>query len=210
MSDFYRPVSWLPGANDNTFRAKLELRYVPDTDNVWTINELPIELYLRGLAETSEISPFEYQKALHTAARTYANYHVQRNTKHGGIFHIDAKYDQVYRGYGAEERSPSIVRAVNDTRGKIVTYNGELAITPYFSRSDGRTRSWGEVWYGGSNYPWLVTVPVPWDAAKSRTLWGHGVGMSATGALDAANDGWDYERILKYFYTGIVLKQIYQ
>ena len=42
MSDFYRPVSWLPGANDNTFRAKLELRYVPETENVWTINELPV------------------------------------------------------------------------------------------------------------------------------------------------------------------------
>ena len=210
MSDFYRPVSWLPGANDNTFRTKLELRYVPDTDNVWTINELPVELYLRGLAETSEISPFEYQKALHTGARTYANYHIQRNTKHGGVFHIDAKYDQVYRGYGAEARSPKIVQAVNETRGEIVTYNGELAITPYFSRSDGRTRSWGEVWYGGSNYPWLVSVPVPWDAAKNRTLWGHGVGMSATGALDAANDGWNYERILKYFYTGIEVTQIYK
>ena len=150
----------------------------------------PFELYLRGLAETSEISPFEYQKALHTAARTYANYHIRRNTKHGGVFHIDAKYDQVYRGYGAEARSPSITRAVNETRGKIVTYNGELAITPYFSRSDGRTRSWGEVWYGGSNYPWLVSVPVPWDEEAGRTLWGHGVGLSATGALDAANDGW--------------------
>jgi len=210
MSDYSRPVSWLPGANDNTFRAKLELRYVPDTDNVWTINELPIEMYLRGLAETSDVSPLEYQKALLTAARTYANYHIQHNSKHGGIFHIDAKYDQVYRGYGAEARSPKIVRAVNETRGQIVTYDGKLAITPYFSRSDGRTRSWGEVWYGGSRYPWLVSVPVPWDAAKNRTLWGHGVGMSATGALDAANDGWDYERIVKYFYTGIELKRIYK
>ena len=108
------------------------------------------------------------------------------------------------------EHLPAIVRAVNETSGKIVTYQGKLAITPYYSRSDGRTRSWGEVWYGGSKYPWLVSVPVPWDAAKGRTLWGHGVGMSASGALDAANDGWGYERILKYFYTGIDVTRIYK
>lgn len=210
LADFSRPVSWLPGANDNTFRRQLELRYVADTGNVWVINELPMEAYLHGIGETSDLSPLEYQKALLTAARTYAMYHYTRNTKHGGVFHVDARYDQVYRGYGSEARSPKIVQAVDETHGKIVTYNGELAITPYFSRSDGRTRSWGEVWYGGSNYPWLVSVPVPWDAAKNRTLWGHGVGMSATGALDAANDGWDWQRILKYFYTGIELTQVYK
>ena len=42
MTDFSRPVAWLPGANDNTFRSTLELRYAPKTDSVWTINELPI------------------------------------------------------------------------------------------------------------------------------------------------------------------------
>ncbi|PIP60685.1 hypothetical protein COX00_01850 [Candidatus Uhrbacteria bacterium CG22_combo_CG10-13_8_21_14_all_47_17] len=210
LADFSRPVSWLPGANDNTFRRQLELRYVADTGNVWVINELPMEAYLHGIGETSDLSPLEYQKALLTAARTYAMYHYTHNTKHGGVFHVDARYDQVYRGYGSETRSPKIVQAVDETRGHIVTYNGSLAITPYFSRSDGRTRSWGEVWYGGSNYPWLVSVPVPWDAAKNRTLWGHGVGMSATGALDAANDGWDWQRILRYFYTGIELTQVYK
>lgn len=209
MSDFSRPVSWLPGANDNTFRAHLELRYAPSTDKVWVINELPIEYYLKGIAETSNVSPQEYQRALLTAARTYAMYHVQRGTKHAAEYYtVDATYDQVYRGYGAEARGDNIVAAVEATRGQIVTYDGKLAITPYYSRSDGRTRSWGEVWYGGSNYPWLVSVPVPWDVG--RTLWGHGVGLSATGALGAANDGWSYDRILKHFYTGIELRRAYK
>lgn len=210
MTDFSRPVSWLPGANDNTFRGILELRYASqDSDKgVWVINELPIEMYLRGIAETSDVSPMEYQKALLIAARTYAYYHWTRGTKHEDRgFHVDAKYDQVYRGYGAEARSPKIVQAVTDTRGQIVTYQGKLAITPYFSRSDGRTRSWGEVWAGGSNYPWLVTVPVPQDAGK--TLWGHGVGLSASGALKMANEGSDYAGILKHFYTGIDLLLYY-
>ena len=207
LADFYRPVSWLPGANDNTFRSKLELRYTPATDGVWIINELLIESYIKGLAETSDVSPIEFQKALLTAARTYAMYHVQRGTKHADEFYtVDAKYDQVYRGYGAEARSPKIVAGVDATRGQIVTYQEKLAITPYFSRSDGRTRSWSEVW--GGSYAWLMTVPVPQDNGK--TLWGHGVGMSASGALGMANEGKNYQEILKHFYTGIDLRQIYK
>ena len=210
MSDFSRPVGWLPGANDNTFRANLELRYASQVDQVWVINELPIEYYLRGIAETSNVSPMQYQRTLLTAARTYAMYHVQRGTKHAARnFIIDATYDQVYRGYGAEARSPTIVAAVEATRGQIVTYQGKLALTPYFSRSDGRTRSWGEVWYGQSNYPWLVSVPVPDDVGK--TLWGHGVGMSATGALQMdAKWGKTYDQILAHFYTGTELRRIYK
>lgn len=208
LTDYSRPVSWLPGANDNKFRGKLELRYAKATDSVWVINELPIEWYLKGIGETSNSSPQEYQRALLTAARTYAMYHVQRGTKHADEnYTIDAKYDQVYRGYGAEARDPAVVAAVDATRGQIVTYQGKLALTPYYSRSDGRTRSWTEVW-GGGPYAWLVSVPVPWDNGK--TLWGHGVGLSATGALGAAADGWTYDRILTYFYTSTELRRAYK
>jgi len=208
LTDFSRPVSWLPGANDNKFRGKLELRYTPATDAVWIINELPVEWYLKGSGETSNSSPPEYQRALLTAARTYAMYHVNRGTKHADENYIvDATYDQVYRGYGAEIRNPVVVQAINDTRGQIVTYQGKLAITPYYSRSDGRTRGWTEVW-GGSGYPWLVSVQVPWDIG--RVLWGHGVGMSATGAIGMANAGKGYQEILKWFYTGVDIMQAYK
>jgi len=208
LTDFSRPVSWLPGANDNTFRGKLELRYAKATDSVWIINELPIEWYLKGIGETSNSSPQEYQRALLTAARTYAMYHVQRGTKHADEnYTVDGKYDQVYRGYGAESRNPNVVAAVEATRGQIVTYQGKLALTPYYSRSDGRTRSWTEVW-GGGPYAWLMSVPVPWD--NGRTLWGHGVGLSATGALGMAADGKIYDRILAHFYTGTELRRAYK
>jgi hypothetical protein len=209
ITDYSRPVAWLPGANDNKFRSKLELRFSPATDAVWVINELLLETYLKGIAETSNVSPLEYQKALLTAARTYALYHVNRGTKHANeYFHVDAHLDQVYRGFGQEDRSPNIVDGVLKTRGQIVTYDGKLAITPYFSRSDGRTRNWTEVW-GGTGYPWLKSVAVPHDIGQ--TLWGHGVGLSARGALYmASKDGALYDAILKHFYTGIELRQAYQ
>lgn len=200
VSNFDRRVTRGSSNADNTFRNILELRHNDSKDRTWLINELPMEYYLRGLAETSNISPAEFQKTLITAARTYAFYHWSRATKHAAeYFHVDAWLDQVYKGYGQEARTPNLTAAVDATRGRIVTYQGATAITPYFSRSDGRTRSWNEVW--GGSVPWCVGVPVPADVGK--TLWGHGVGMSASGALAMANNGQTYDQILKYFYTGI-------
>jgi hypothetical protein len=115
--------------DDNTFRAQLELRYTPATDSVWLINELPIEWYLKGIAETSNASPMEFKRTLLTTARTYAMYHVQRGTKHADeSYTVDARYDQVYRGYGHELSAPTIAQAVDATRGQIVTYQGRRVL----------------------------------------------------------------------------------
>ncbi len=190
---------------DNTFRNILEIRYNDTKKRTWMINELPMEYYLRGLAETSNYSHEEFQKALITIARTYALYHWERGTKRGAeFFHVTAYADdQVYNGYGQEQRAPRLTEAVEATRGVVVTYDGKTAITPYFSRSDGRTRDWSEVWAG--EVPWAKSVPVPCDEGK--TLWGHGVGLSASGALCMANEGETWDEILKYFYQGIDLKR---
>lgn len=200
--------SWSTSINDNAFRSLLEIRYTQATDKIWMVNELSLEQYLKGIAETSNNSPQEYQKALIIAARTYALYHIKRSTKYASenftMRGTDA--DQVYRGYNAETRLPNVTRAVQDTRGAIVTYNGQLAITPYYSQSDGRTRSWEEVWGGGPK-AWLVGKPDP--CCTGLKMLGHGVGMSARGALLLALEGKGFEEILKYYYTGIEIRRKY-
>lgn len=204
ITNFDRTVTRGSANPDNTFRGVLELRHNDSKDRAWIINELPMEYYLRGLAETSNVSHMEFQKALLTAARTYGFYHWSRATKHAKeYFHVDAYADQVYKGYGQELRTPRVTEAIEATRGQIVTYNGETAITAYFSRSDGRTRDWSDVW--GGSVPWSVGVAVPCDEGK--VLWGHGVGMSASGALCMANDGKLWDEIVKYFYTGVDIDQ---
>ncbi len=199
---------WNSSLNDNKFLGNLEIRYASSTGRLWLINELPIETYLKGLAESSNSSPLEYQKALITAARTYAMHHYNRGTKHADeYFTLDARYDQVYKGYGSQIRLPKVVQAVEETKGQVVTYNGEIAITPYFSHSDGRTRDWEEVW--GGSVAWCRSVKEP-EGYDRTTLYGHGVGMSARGALIlAADHNYNFKQILKYYYTGIELKKIY-
>lgn len=203
-----RPA-WNRNLNDNRFRGKLEFRHAAATGRTWIINELPVESYLKGLAESSQIGHVEYQKALVTAARTYALWHYLHPTKHANEnFIVDATYDQVYRGYGVEIRLPKVTQAVEATRGKVVAYNNELVVTPYYSRSDGRTRGWTGVW-GGATKPWLASVMVPQDSGK--TLFGHGVGMSAqAAAIMAQDEGKNWSEILKHFYSGIELRSVYR
>ncbi|OGY41444.1 MAG: hypothetical protein A2Y82_00825 [Candidatus Buchananbacteria bacterium RBG_13_36_9] len=203
-----RPA-WNQSLNDNKFLGALEIRFSPYTSKLWVINELEMENYLKGLAESSNYSPMEYQKALITAARTYAMYHYNRGTKHADEYYtLDATYDQVYRGYNSQLRLTQVSDAVAQTKGQVVTYNGEVVVTPYYSHSDGRTRSYQEVW-GGSFKPWLVSVKEPAGYNKT-TLYGHGVGLSAYGAILLANDyHYAFNQILKYYYTGIEIKKIY-
>ena len=199
--------------NENTFRGSIEIRNSEETGKTWAINVLPMEHYLRGIAETSSSSPVEFLKVMSVSARTYAYYHYQRQTKHADeYFYVDSQLDQVYRGYALEKRHPSLTEAVLATTGQVVTYTdpatGEtkIAITPYFSWSDGRTRSWSEVW--GGDVPWAKSVPVPHDQGKS--LYGHGVGLSARGGLlMIQEDGMTYEQVLKYFFQGIEIQDWY-
>ncbi len=207
ITSYQNQPAWNVQLNDNRFRGVIEVRYAEATNSLLVINELPLEAYLRGVAETSNSSPFEFQKALMTAARSYALYHILTGTKHKTEgFTVDATYDQVYRGYGFETRSPQVTEAVEATRGIVVTYQDTPVITPYFSHSDGRTRAWEEVWRGGP-YPWLVSVPDP--ASAGLEMYGHGVGMSAKGALQMGADGQTYDAILKYFYTNTGLRDLY-
>lgn len=192
---------------ENTFRNILEIRYNSSFDRTWMINEVPMEQYLAGLGETSELSNYEFKKTLITIARTFALYQWERATKHAKeFFHMNSTGDdQVYKGYDYEMRNPSIGRAAADTHGVTVNFDGRTAITPYFSRSDGRTRDWGEVWHG--TVDWIKSVPCPCDLANGRTLWGHGVGLSASEALCMANQGKKWDEIIRYFYQGIDLKK---
>src|SRR2546423_7338884 len=38
--------------------------------------------------------------------------------------------------------------------------------------------------------------------------WGHGVGMSQTGALGLAEHGWSYQAILAHYYTGTAIGRV--
>lgn len=195
--------------NYNQFRGSLEAVFIEENGKFWVVDELAMEQYLKGTGEAMDVSPYEFLKAMAVAERTYAMYNFLNPTKHKiRNFTVTASEgDQIYQGYAREIRQPNIARAVEETRGLIVTYGNAVALTPYYSQSDGRTRSYEEVWRR-KDYPYLVSVPDQYMQGKNMI--GHGVGMSARGALfKASRDGAKFDELIRHYYTGVEIKKIY-
>ncbi len=203
--NFENRPAWNPSLNDNTYRGVLEVR-----KDLTVINELDLEYYLKGLGEVLNADPTEKIKALMIAARTYAKYYIDIDEKFPGKpYHLDddPNVSQKYLGYGFELRAPNISSAVNATRGKVVTYNGEIVKTPYFSSSDGvATKSAEEVW-GWDFTPYLKSVSDTY--CNGTYFYGHGVGLSGCGSKGMADSGYGYEEILKHYYTGVEVEDLY-
>ncbi|MBT3704372.1 SpoIID/LytB domain-containing protein [Candidatus Peregrinibacteria bacterium] len=206
ITNFNRTSSWNPNYNDNKFRGSLELRTVNNEYAV--INELPLESYLRGLAEEPNGEAYEKIKAIMVAARSYAKFYMHYAEKFPGMpYHLndDPASCQKYLGYGYEMRSPNISKAVEETEGEVVTYMNQLIKTPYFSSSTGTTKSAQEVW--GWDAPYLVQVDDPYCVGGTQA--GHGVGMSGCGSKGMAQNGKTYKEILEYYYTNTEVKALW-
>ena len=209
LKNYERFVSWKGNKNFNVYRGVMEFKYSPKTDVAWVVNELPMDLYIAGIAETSNGAAMEYIKAILTAARSYAYYHIYNGVPADQrTFDLYATtVDQLYLGYNSEVLMPRVVQAQRATYGEMVTYESKVVGTPYFGNSDGQTRTWKQVW-GGTDKPWLIPVVCIYDQGKK--LFGHGVGMSAWDASQRADkDGWTYDQLLRYYYTGVQVEKVY-
>lgn len=195
-------AKWNKSINYNQFKGDLELTYYAPKERVWLIETLALEEYLKGIKETSNEDPTEYQRAMTIAARSYALYHINKFEKQESFFDVyNDERDQVYKGFSAEQIMPNQSTIVGETSGVVVTYSDELVLAFYSARSGGQTLNY-------KNIPYLKAV----DAPYSKTLgkWGHGIGIDAYDAKTRANKlGWTYDQILKYYYTGINIEKIY-
>lgn len=155
-------------ANGKRYRGYLEIRRYSDSD-LTLINILNIEQYLYGVvpAEIEADAPLEAVKAQAVAARTYTYRNLRKNDKWGFDL-ANTVEDQVYRGYDGERASAN--RAVDETKGKKMLYNGSLAHVYYFASSGGMTANIAEVW--GSEIPYLISVPDPYESeTSSHYIW---------------------------------------
>ena len=267
------------------------------------IEEIPLDEYLLGVVSAEMPANFE-QEALNAqalVARTYTIYSIKRNkNKHEGADICDSsaccqawisKEDRLARWNEdvREEYWNKIVKAVNTTKGKVITYNGDVIDAFFHSNSGGITEIPVNVW-GGTNFPYLQSVQTSGEEGYSQyssevtltqeelinkirtkhsdfnidisqqdsvkileyteagrvkniqignlklsgvevrsllglkstnfkieindgkvkfivTGYGHGVGMSQTGADSMAKQGSNYEEIIKHFYTGVEITE---
>ncbi|MFA6537420.1 MAG: SpoIID/LytB domain-containing protein [Patescibacteria group bacterium] len=192
---------WNKAINYNQFRGNIDLGFYNDKDRLWLINRIPLEDYLKGIKETSEPDPVEYQKAMTIAARTYALYHINRYKVENSFFDLyNDERSQVYKGYVAETIMKKQVGVVTETNGVVLTYGDSVIIAYYSARSGGQTVS--------KNIPYLKSVSTPYSQPLGKN--GHGLGIDAYDAkARAQKDGWTFDQILRYYYNNIYLEEIY-
>lgn len=140
------------------------------------VKKMPLETYLVGVVagEMPANFPLEALKAQAVAARTYTLRRTRGapNPQHPqAAVCTDPNHCQAWKskwemcriwGPGAFLFPYQKIRkAVRETKGMVITYEGKLIDPVYHSTCGGRTASAKEVW--GFEVPYLVSVPCPGD-----------------------------------------------
>lgn len=133
------------------------------------VEEIDLDTYLYGVVASEMPASFDIEalKAQAVVARTYTIYQIRNGSKHENATICDsaaccqawiskenrfARWEENLR----EEYWSKIIKAVNDTKGKIIFYNNEPINALFHSNSGGKTELAINVW--GGNFPYFQTV----------------------------------------------------
>lgn len=144
-----------------------EIEIWKGSEGYFLINVVNLEDYVKGVV-TSEVGinwPEEALKAQAVVARTYAVAQIIRNRDRNFYDVTSSVFHQVYR---QDEGAEQIEKAVRETKGQILTYEGQPIMAFYHACSIGKTENPEEVF--GKNYPYLKSVEVP-STPSPYTLW---------------------------------------
>ena len=160
-----KPAYGVISVNGADYRGFVLLRRQTGSD-MTVINILSLEDYLASVIG-KEMSPswnIEALKAQAVCARSYTWTHLNKYKEYG--FDLDTTQNcQVYPGLSSETESTR--RAVTETVGQTVRYNGKPVEALYFSSDGGATESAVNVWGGES--PYLLGVEDPYEKSGEAT-----------------------------------------
>ncbi|MCP8615805.1 SpoIID/LytB domain-containing protein [Salirhabdus salicampi] len=140
--------------NDRAYLGAMEFT-IEDKKHIRPINHLQLEEYLKGVVPF-EVYPtwnMEALKAQSLAARTYAITQLNQNMD-------DTIRFQVYGGY--EEKFNRTTKAVEETKGEIITFSGK-PITAFYSASNGGMTESNENVWGGKRRSYFPIKQDPFD-----------------------------------------------
>ena len=128
-------------------------------------NLLPLDDYVKGVVpnEMSSNWPVEALKAQAVCARTYS-LRLMEGMRHGGVFDLcNEPHCQTYLGTNGSTATSD--RAVEETAGETVTYQGAYIDAVYYSSNGGASEDSSVVWGSDqASYPYLIGVIDPYEA----------------------------------------------
>lgn len=188
----YSPLVFAGG---HWYRGTLEIFPALKNNKVLTIvNTLPLEEYLYGVvpAEMPSSWPLEALKTQAVAARTYVLGHLGQFAG-DGFDVMPTTTSQVYGG--VEEETPVTNQAINETRGKVVTFNSKLISAFYYASSGGITESSLDAW--GTDIPYLRSVE-DFDQDSPKYSWYKTISNDDLQGIVKKEFGSDPGRIMKF------------
>ncbi len=133
------------------------------------VNHISLEQYLYGVVPRE--MPVTWAEhalmAQAVAARTYALY-ISIKSRHKSYDLESTTASQVYGGYNSESKRST--RAVDATRGKVITHDGKLIIAYFHSSSGGHTEDPANVWNTGE-IPYLHGIPDLYSDKSPQEKW---------------------------------------
>ena len=149
------PITWFKG-----YRYRGGFEYTCTGSALQVVNVVGLEDYVKGVVphEMNGSWPLEALKAQAVCARTFAC----RSSKHASYgFDVCATIDcQVYNGVATSTALSD--RAVEETAGECLWYDGELIEAVYHSSDGGATEDAVNVW--GGDVPYLVGKVDPYES----------------------------------------------
>lgn len=166
---------YLSSSNPNNFYIKVEEDNYRDyltfnrVGNVISVfNYLTLDHYLYGVVpmEMPSSFPLESLKVQAIAARSFALANMNKHMNNSYNL-CDSTDCQVYGGYDRE--TTHTCKAVDDTHGVVIKYNGEIVSAMYHSNSGGYTEDCENVW--GGTVPYLRSVNDEFSLDAPNTNW---------------------------------------
>lgn len=158
------PVVNVEGKN---YRGAITAKRLSNSD-MSIVNKLLLEEYLYGVVpkEMPASWSLEALKAQAVAARGTAVSGINR-FRNLGFDLCNTTRSQVYAGYDIEH--PNSNQAVDETRNKLLTYNGEIANAFYHSNSGGHTENSENIW--SAPVPYIRGVKDDFSLNTTNSIW---------------------------------------
>ncbi len=152
-------ISFTRGCGTPSYRGELEL--YSTAEGIVIVNEVPLEEYLYGVVPSEMPATYEREalKCQAVCARSYAYCQMLNFAYPEYQAHVDDSVSfQVYGNSGEKE---STTKAVKETAGKKLWYEGQVVKTYYYSTSSGHStdvRAWGSEVTEAKSY--LKGIPI--------------------------------------------------
>lgn len=180
---YFEGTGAVPTVDLGSYEYRGVMEFMQSSDGLLTaVNILDFEQYLYGVvpAEIPESYGYESIKAQACAARTYALFKVNLDSTIGYDI-CDTTHCQMYLGYTNE--CATTTKAVDETKGMAIYYNGSPIEALFCSSSGGYTEDSINVW--GSDVPYLKAVPDEYEI--NCQTWNRTITLSDLDAIIQAN-----------------------